>query len=265
MIDIHTHILPGLDDGARSMDIALHMADIAVKSGTEILLATPHVISGVFDNDKERIVNACNEFNRELENHNLTLQVLPGAEYYLEPDLPERLARKELLTLNNGRYLLLELPGSTIPQYTAELLYNLQIQGTEPIIAHPERNMELMDAPYKLEELVGHGALTQVTAGSLTGLFGGKVKRVAFSFIENGLIHFLASDAHTNNRRTPALDAAARIIEEKYGQEFAVAMVNSNPRALLEDREVSRLPAVKTSWLNKILAKIKSHHATINR
>lgn len=141
MIDIHVHILPELDDGARNLEDALEMAGQACADGISAVVATPHVVSGLYPNARETILEAVEHFSAIIEQRGIPLKIMPGAEYRLEPDLPDRLAGGELLTLNNsGRHLLVELPASHIPQYTDRVIYELLLQGVVTVIDHPERN-----------------------------------------------------------------------------------------------------------------------------
>lgn len=240
MIDLHTHILPGLDDGAKSMEEALAMARCASEGGISAMVATPHVITGLYPNTKENILEAVARLNDFLGQHGLSLQVLPGAEYRLEPDLPERLARDELLTLNEaGRYLLVEFPADSIPPFTGRVFYELLLNGIVPVIAHPERNARITKNPSLLYHMISRGALAQLTAGSLSGHFGSRAANAARLFLEHGCAHFIASDTHSPRNRVPdltgALDKATRIL----GAERAAQLVRHNPRAAVQGNSIA--------------------------
>lgn len=238
MIDLHNHILPGLDDGAADTGEALAMAQLAVSDGIRVVVATPHVITGLYNNSRDKILAAAADFNRLLAGKNIPLSVLPGAEYRLEPDLPARLHRGELLTINDGGlYLLLELPPSAAPDWTSRVIYELQLGGVTPIIAHPERNAVFTGEPELLYHLISRGALAQVTAGSLTGLFGSEPVAAARTFIAHGCCQFLVSDAHSPRGRKPALAAAAAETARLFGRAAASRLVMENPtRALQAER-----------------------------
>ena len=246
MIDLHTHILPGLDDGAGDLAESLAMAQVAHNDGIKTMVATPHVLPGVFDNDKDTILAAVAALNTALQEQNIALGVLPGAEYYLEPDLPQRLSRGELLTINgNSRYLLVELPSGFIPEYTPQLLYEIQLQGITPIIAHPERNLGFIKRPDDLRELISRGILAQVTSTSITGWFGQEVKRSAISFLKQGLVQLLGSDAHSSRGRAPLLKQAVQTIEKSLGPAAAEQLVWQNSSRIIngeaiEDRFIPR-------------------------
>ena len=251
MIDIHSHILPGLDDGAASTEEAVAIARFALVGGIRYMVATPHVKEGKYPNSREMIVDAMANLRKVLLKKEIRLFVMPGAEYSLEPDLPQRFARGELMTINNkGRHLLVELPTEFIPDYTAAVLYDLQLQGVTPIIAHPERNAVLTRDHTRLYKLVANGALAQITAGSLTGLFGAEVAAAARAFLERGCVHFIASDAHSSNGRLPHLESAAKEAERLLGQEQGRNLVVGNPQLAvrgehIEAGEIIEWPAAK--------------------
>lgn len=252
MIDIHVHILPFLDDGSADIENSLAMARIAWDDGILALVATPHVMAGAYDNNKEDILLKVGEVNAMLKQSGNPLKVLPGAEYYLEPELPGQLARGEVLTLNgSGRYLLVELPSTYIPNYTGQILYEIQQQGVVPIIAHPERNAGFIRSPQLLKSFVNKGVLTQITSISITGLFGRTIRQAALDFIENGLAHVIASDAHSVNGRAPVLSLAAVEIERLYGIDLTQALVIDNPRRIIDGLPLEAMPAVKKRGLWK--------------
>lgn len=233
MIDLHTHILPGFDDGAKDLAEALAMARLAAEDGITLLAATPHVVRGQFFPTRAEILAAVAELNRQLIKEGLPLRVLAGAEYRLEADLPRRLAAGELLTLNDGgRYLLVELPAEVLPLYAERVLYELQLRGVTPVLAHPERNAVLGRNPSFFRGLVSRGVLSQVTAASLTGFHGKEARRTAFSFLERSLAHLIASDAHSAKDRPPALAAALRQVESRLGREAARRLVENAQKVL---------------------------------
>lgn len=255
MIDIHSHILPGLDDGAVSLEEALAMARCAVAEGIRQMVATPHVTTGLYTNTREAILAAIVQFRRVLLEKEIPLTILPGAEYHLEPDLPRRLGQGELLTINDtGRYLLVELPTALVPEYTATVFYELQLQGVTPVIAHPERNAGFAREHFLLHKLVERGALVQLTAGSLTGIFGPAATAAARAFLEQGCVHFIASDAHSSTGRLPLLVPAAIEAMRLLGEEQGQILVTHNPhRAVLgehiEAGEIKELPPARRGLL----------------
>lgn len=235
MIDIHSHILPELDDGAGSLQEALDMARLAVADGIRSMAATPHVETGLYPNTRETVLQAVDGLRRALQEHAIPLTILPGAEYRLEPDLPRRLARGELLTLNDkGRYLLVELPATLAFDFTVQVFYELQLGGVIPVIAHPERNAAFAATPSLLYNLIARGALAQITAGSLTGHFGPAARAAARAFLKNGCAHFIATDAHSDKDRAPLLTPAKKEAARLLGEEEGHTLVAGNPQRAVE-------------------------------
>lgn len=239
MIDLHVHILPGLDDGAKSIEEALAMAQGACDDGISAVVATPHMITGLYPNTREMILSAVEHLRGLLQDNEIPLKIFPGAEYRLEPELPERLAGGELLTLNDtGRYLLIELPADLIPSCTGRVIYELLLQGAVPIIVHPERNAGFVKEPFLLGDLISRGALAQVTADSLTGRFGSRAAATARVLLEHGCAHFIASDAHSPRSRAPALRAAVREASRLIGENKAQELVIKNPHHTLKGESI---------------------------
>ncbi len=235
MIDIHSHILPGLDDGAGSMEEALAMARLAVAGGIQSMVATPHVAPGLYPNSREDILKAADGLRLAMQKEGIPLNLLPGAEYHLEPELPRRMQRGELLTLNDkGRYLLVELPATLAPAYTVQTFYELQLAGVTPVIAHPERNEVFAADPALLYNLIARGALAQITAGSLTGLFGHTARACARKFLKKGCAHFIATDAHSAEGRGPLLTPAKKEAARLLNEEEAHQLVAGNPHRAVE-------------------------------
>lgn len=230
MIDIHAHILPGLDDGPETPEDSLEMAWAFVKAGYTTVVATPHVIPGVYDHTRAAILHSVRRFQERLQAAGIPLRVLPGAEYHLSDRLLPLLRAGDLLTLNDtGKYLLVELPFYQIPEYVSRFLFELLLAGVTPIIAHPERNDFLARDPAALAEMRARGILAQVTAGALTGLFGSAAKRVAAAFVREGTAQFIATDAHGPGARLEAGAEAAALLGAS-----AKAFLHTNPAAVVE-------------------------------
>lgn len=239
MIDIHTHILPGLDDGAESLGEAVAMARMAAADGVEALFATPHVIPGAYENGAEHILNIARDLQAALEENGVPVRVLPGAEYYIGHDLPEMCAGGKALYLNNGKkYLLVEFPAMQVPPYTEQVFYELRLQGITPVIAHPERNSEFAGSPALLYNLVSKGALIQLTSGSVTGLFGRSVSQTAREFLSRGWAHFIASDAHSSRGRAPVLGGALKAASSVIGEAAAKKLVYENPLRVIGGEDI---------------------------
>lgn len=247
MIDIHVHILPGFDDGAADTQMAIKMAEMAVTNGIHHIIATPHIIHNVSEHTCDEIKTAAAQLNMLLAQESIPLKIYPGAEYYLEPDLTARAAAGELQTLNNSQYLLVELPAAQVPPYTEQILYELQIQGLKPIIAHPERNNGFISNPKLLSELTNRGNICQITTGSVVGIFGQRVKKTALHFLRQGWGHLIASDAHSNHKRTPQLLSAAGEIKKIGREKLSQTLLFDNPSSIIDGKPIQPLASIKTS------------------
>ncbi|MGG0175259.1 tyrosine-protein phosphatase [Gottfriedia acidiceleris] len=236
MIDIHCHILPGVDDGAKTMEDSLSMARSAVDEGVRTIVASPHHQNGKYINDKEDIEHLVIDLQNQLNEAQIPLQILAGQEVRAYGDLIEDIKRDEILTLGN-KYVLVEFPSNHVPRYTEKLFYDLQLEKKVPIIVHPERNTDLMKNPDVLLNLVEKGALTQLTASSLVGKFGKNIQQFSRQLIEANLTHFIASDAHNTTSRGFYLQDAFNEIEKRYGS-HKVFEFRENAEALLDGRVI---------------------------
>ena len=237
MIDLHTHVLPGLDDGAQSLEEALAMVRVALADGVSCLVATPHDTGfAPYDIGKVKAVTA--QLQKAIGIYGLSLCVVVGSELYAVPDLAQRLRAGECLTLGGSQYPLLEFPLMDLPLCTEQLLFELRVAGFRPIIAHPARNEVFRRDPNRLCELIEKGALAQLTASALTGHFGKSVQEAAYVFLEHNLVHFLASDAHDPEHRPPRLSEGVARAAEIIGGEKAKAMVTTRPQAVLADERL---------------------------
>ncbi|NPV27278.1 MAG: hypothetical protein HPY81_07535 [Firmicutes bacterium] len=239
MIDLHAHILPGLDDGAADWEEAVEMARLAVASGTTGMFATPHWLEDEITPEPAKVQALLNELRRRLAEAAIPLTVWPGMEVYLTPILPRLLREGRLLTLNNQKnHLLVELPLGEWPACAEQTLFELQVAGVTPVLAHPERSRAVIDDPTRLEKVVAQGALVQVNAGSLTGQFGRRVQRCAEEMVKRGLVHFLGSDAHSCGQRGPSLAEAAERLERLLGRVAAEKITRLNAANLLAGQSI---------------------------
>jgi protein-tyrosine phosphatase len=237
MIDIHCHILPGLDDGAQTKEEALKMALAAESEGITHILATPHHKNRAYNNPRQVSLNAVDELNTFFQSEGLGLEVLPGQECRIFGEVLEDYQNGEILTVNDNRkYLLVEFPSNHVPRYTERLFFDLQVAGITPVIVHPERNSEIIQTPEILYNLVNGGALTQVTAASLIGKFGKKIGQFSHQLVAHGLTHLLASDAHNTTTRGFCLREAYEVLGDTYGhslrlefEENAAHLIDGEP------------------------------------
>lgn len=243
MIDIHCHILPGLDDGASTLTHSVEMGRTAVKEGIKTIIATPHHANPYFDTTFEQMLNGVEVVNAALQAENIPLVVKPGQEIRLFGDLIEHLALGKSVPLNGeGRYVLVEFPTSAVPVYSERLFYDLAVQGYTPVIAHPERNSVFLEKPHKLFDFVRNGAITQITTSSVTGHFGKKIQLFTDQLIEANLVHLLASDAHNLQGRTFRMRTAMDLIEEKHGTQFLYQFQENAEFLLLNQNLIIRPP-----------------------
>ncbi|AST95936.1 tyrosine-protein phosphatase [Shouchella clausii] len=253
MIDIHCHILPGLDDGAQTREDSLAMAREAIKEGISEIIATPHHQHPSFQNDGSSVRKAVDALNNDLEAAGIELIIRPGQELRLYGEMTQGLASGSGLALADSKYVLIEFPSSEVPAYAARLLYEIGSEGYIPVIAHPERNKVFKEDPDKLYELVKNGALTQLTSSSVTGYFGKDIATFSRELVEANLVHVLASDAHNLVNRTFRMQEAFHVLEEHYGQDL-VYSYQENARLIAEDKHVyleppERVVKKRKKWL----------------
>lgn len=239
VIDLHAHILPGLDDGPSDWNEALAMARVAVADGLTGIVATPHLFQhrGVYQgkvNGPERILPLVQEFRKRLATEGVSLDIFPGCEVPLFAELPNFLEQGVILTINDGRrYLCLELPDTVIPPATEDLIFYLHQAGITPIITHPERNLALQEAPHKLVRLLKLGCLAQITAASLRGGFGRRVAKFSEELVKKRYVHLMASDAHSVKRRPPVLSAGFKELTRLVGEARAWDMTALAPARIV--------------------------------
>jgi protein-tyrosine phosphatase len=246
MIDLHTHILPGVDDGVASEDEAVSLARMAREDGVHTIVATPHCKDDFFVNERADVLRGVEALRRRLEREGVAVTLLPGAEVHLCPDLIERVRDGRAPTLaDNGRTLLLELSLNHYPVEIDNVVFQLKLAGIEPLFAHPERIRFFQEDVRRYERLVRMGATGQITTGSILGRFGSEAREFSEELLRKGLVHVLASDAHNVAQRPPLLSEAREAMVALVGERRASAMVEQIPRALLAG-EIPEIPPVET-------------------
>lgn len=237
MIDLHCHILPGVDDGAKDMEESIAMARNAVAEGVTHILATPHHKAHGWENEKNDVLHLVKELQTELDKNKIPLMIFPGQEVRLYGEIIEDIEAGKIQFIDEAnQYLLIEFPSSEIPAYTEQLFYRLQHTGVIPIVVHPERNRAVQEDPNRLKELIDKGALAQLTAGSYVGQYGKDAEQTSKDLIEADMIHYFASDAHNVNNRQFYLKEAYEKLEAEYGidlvkryQQVTKDLVNGEP------------------------------------
>ncbi|WP_042170214.1 tyrosine-protein phosphatase [Paenibacillus gorillae] len=245
MIDIHSHILPGIDDGAADWADSLMLARAAVAEGITDIIATPHHYDRKYKNDADQVLALVNELNDRLNKQDIPLMVHAGQEIHIHEELLAHLDEGNLLKLANSDYMLLEMPHSRIPNAMEHIVYELCLAGIKPIIAHPERNAEVVKHPERLAALIELGAFAQVTSHSLLGGFGREIERISWELCRQGLIHFIASDAHNLAWRGFRMRESFEKTEEVLGVSTAAAYAR-NAELLLHNKEVG-MTAIRQS------------------
>jgi len=242
LIDLHCHMLPGVDDGARDLTEALAMARVAVADGIKVAACTPHIYPGLYKNDATGIRAAIAGFRLALRDEGIDLELVEGADIHLAPDLLQRLRAGEIPTLAGSRYLLFEPPHHVAPPRLEESLFALLTAGYVPIVTHPER-LTWIDGHYGVfERLVRSGVWMQVTAGSITGRFGGRIRYWAERLLDDRLVHIVATDAHRAKQRAPLLAEARDVVAGRLGEAEALNQVCVRPQGVLQNKAPSELP-----------------------
>jgi len=247
MIDLHNHILPGVDDGAQSLDDSCDMARALLTQGVSTVCCTPHSTDWATAGDASRIAERVADLQLTFTERGIELQLLAGSEAHLTTTLPEDVERGRVATLNSTKYLLLEFPYDSLPPRYEEVLFDLQLRGQRLIIAHPERIAPIADDPSILLELVRRGCLGQLTAMSLTGGFGSRIRAVSEIMLEHNLVHLIASDAHDAHAggRLFALRKARCISERLVGPERGRALFEDTPERIVAGQAVQAPPPLE--------------------
>lgn len=225
MIDLHCHILPGVDDGAASLQESLSMAEQAIAQGITHLLCTPHHNNGRYENEKSSVIAAVHHLQNALDERNLPLTLLEGQEVRVTGELITAIEKDHLLFTDiTDTYLLLEFPTQDVPAFSESLFFELRTLGKVPVIVHPERNAIFREDPNRLIPFLEMGCLAQLTAPSIVGVFGKQIQKTAHEMVTHNLVQMVASDAHGISKRRFYLKEAYEIIEQDWGKEKVLRM-----------------------------------------
>ena len=259
-VDIHAHILPGLDDGPVTVEESLEMARMAARDGTDVIVATPHYRDMELEHQSGRTVRELTDtLNAALRSDSArrnspSVRIFTGMTNRLDTSLPDLVNAENVMTLNRTRFLLVEPPFSRLPSYVEDVIGRLLTQRLVPVLAHPERNGEFQRNPKRLQNLVDEGVLVQIAAGSLTGLNGNGARRAAEGFIRRGIAHVVASEMHAKSTpRSPMLSDAFDIVSELVDEREAIDLFETNPDMILEGRSPQRervvIPRIRRIWI----------------
>lgn len=261
MIDLHCHILPGMDDGPESPAEAVAMCRAAAADGIETIVATPHCKPGTYEFTGAGILEAVDILSGELKKQGLDIRILPGAEVTVSPEMYASLKPGGYLAINRGRYFLAEFSPLSVPTRWDAFLLSFLDAGMTPIIAHPERNAWFINHPEALAAAVHSGILVQITAMSITGGFGPEARDFSVSLLRQNLVHAIASDGHSADIRPPQLAEAVALAADVVGRERAEALVTAIPRAIIDNQPIPNLDPVeyapqtrlqRRSWLQRL-------------
>ena len=259
MIDIHTHILPQIDDGSNSLDISIQHLKIMEEAGVTDVVFTPHFYENIYDNNKQTISAAFNLVQAEIDKQNMKMNLHHGAECYIVHDLVTKI-KNENFNIDDTKYVLVEtsLINQTIEEIVFEEIYKLLKHGLKPILAHPERYQQIIENPESARDIVHRDVYLQVNAGSLFGYYGKDVQKAAWYLVQNGLVHFVASDNHCIKDEY-FLKTAKDVITEKIDEYTANLLFEINPRKMLKNEKIEYF------YLKEIVKKESIIQKIINR
>lgn len=236
MIDIHSHIIPGIDDGSKDIDITIDMLKNAAKDGTSSIVATPHFC---FDYGKATITEVkeyVEKLNLLAEKEDINIKIFAGQEIYFYEGMIDDYRHGTTGTINDSRYMLIEFPMDKFPENAFDVLYELKIRDIVPIIAHVERYKFVVEDPSFINKLIDEEYLFQLNSGSIEGKFGSSIQKTAEILLRNGIYSFIGSDAHSNGRRCTGLKTALDICKDI--DENSVEMFLANSEKLLDNKEI---------------------------
>jgi len=243
VIDLHCHILPGIDDGASDSSVSLAMAGAMAEQGVTDVACTPHILPGLYHNSGPAIREATQRLQDLLDQEGIPLRLTTGADVHMCPDFISGLRSGRLLTLADSRYVLVEPPHHTAPPQLEDFFFNLMVAGYVPILTHPERLSWVPSRYQIIKKLFQSGVWMQITAGSFAGAFGRNALYWAERMLDEGCVHLIASDAHDAERRPPDLAAGRDLVAKRVGPEEAQHLVITRPMGILKDESPSNLPA----------------------
>ncbi|KPU45154.1 tyrosine-protein phosphatase YwqE [Oxobacter pfennigii] len=246
MYDIHCHILPDIDDGADDINDSRQLCTIAVNQGINTIIATPHFVENEMESDKNEVIEKTSLLNEDCIKRDVSLTILTGMEIYFSPNIVELYEKGVLLTLNNTKYILIELPMySQLPPYFEDVIFHLKIKGLIPVLAHPERYKCVIEEPNLVCDFIESGCVIQVNCGSIDGMFGKTVQKTAHTLLKHNMVHIIASDNHSISKRVSFLGNTFNTVSEKYGHGFTDNLFINNPLKIIKGETIETGKAVK--------------------
>lgn len=242
MIDIHAHIMPGIDDGAETMRVAIHMLRIAMEKGVHTIAVTPHCnIEDLYENYyDESFYEQFQQLKAEIAKERMPIRIVPGMEVYASEWVPELLRRRRIITLNGSRYLLIEFSNQKDLALINFTINELVVLGYIPIIAHPERYPYVQKTPYMVTQWLERGCLLQINKGSIMGSFGRHARNTALYMLKRNMVSFIASDAHSSLLRNTDMSSVYSFISNNFSTELAHTLMEVNPGKVIYNHDLSR-------------------------
>ena len=250
IIDMHSHILNGVDDGPKTIEESMVLLEQAVKEGITDIIATSHAYHQQFHTSVDEINKQVNFLNGECKKIGIPINIFTGQEIRINDQTAQHLISGEALALANSKYVLIELPSQGIPAFTTHIIQQIMNQNKIPIIAHPERNRAIVEKPSRLAKLIQNGALAQVTAGSLSGHFGKTIQRTAVQLLEANLVHVYGSDVHNDTTRPFLFDKGLDYLDKLKKHEYVDILLENNARILSNEEMILLEPEEigKAKW-----------------
>lgn len=242
MYDIHNHLIPGVDDGAKTIEVSVEMARLAVADGIVHMVASPHA-NDVYSFNRDEHEASLAELRVRLQQEGIPLELTLGCDFHLSfENVQDALAHPTRYTIGSTPYLLVELSQFSVPPSVVDSMLFLGSAGLRPILTHPERNPILQAEPERIPQWIRQGVIMQVTASAITGSWGERSQKVALWMLERRAVHVIASDAHDTKRRVPRLSSAHEIVAKTYGKELADMLVTGNPGAIVRGEPLPYFP-----------------------
>jgi protein-tyrosine phosphatase len=238
MVDLHHHLLYGLDDGSPDLETSVAMARAAAADGITHVVATPHASSS-WRFDPDLVAARLGTLRQTLAREAIPLTIASGCDFHISyENVQDALANPRKYTIGDTDYLLIELPDFGLSPHLSEILYQLRMGGMVPILTHPERNPTLQRDPSRMADWLRNGLLTQITTSSVLGQMGKAAERVAHKLLADRWVHFLATDAHNLDSRPPRMREACHLVAKRYGADYAERLCTTNPLAVFEGRNL---------------------------
>ncbi len=254
MIDIHSHLLPQIDDGAQDWDESLAMIRQAIRDGIEGAICTPHVLNVLDEPFESKLLFKFQQLKELIDRHQLKFKVWLGSEIHCQAVFN---SFSKVVTLNDTqKYLLMELPLGELPADTGDKLFKLNLDGITPVLAHPERNSAVIQKLEVAFQFIQQGALVQLNAGSLNGDFGRTVKKTAFEMMNHDMVHFVASDCHNAGSRPMLLGKAFQVVADRWGKAKAVLLFTANPQKVVQGEKIDPQEPVPPSQKEPFIRRI---------